>query len=477
MKTIDKQSPFLKAHLRDGGVALFSRWSVDTSARTVIGQAQVYDAYRSSASTRLSPLPVDSVVLFETNVVSNASGVVDLSMMSAVSALTSVICLTNPKACFGSCPTFYVEGGNGELLQAEGFSASILPSLEATDIDALCRAVPQDGDFRVTMKNEAYETHVVRSVNLLVAPRTADERVFVTPSGSYWKATKMFGPDRASGPEGDCKQIVQSFDGSERFSVTDSNDLASREQLELHFSDVPKGKTGLVLAMRQTLLSTYLFYQTLSYLGKSAGEYLARFERGDFQLGGQIQNLSGILGGIKIFMKQSDSLRFVEEVSETGPLAIDTHLLLLPDDHPADLTLVLEMTRGAWRIDWAALAGLDSEVFPQRIFPSRVLHNGTVDENGRVNLLKSSRGVTTLPGDEYEFLYQLPAAGQYEYFLESRGYYLEWMREEWYKEEDLTRAATLFLSPQEALRTMAPEFKKVESTMETMFWSSKYVRR
>jgi hypothetical protein len=75
-------------------------------------------------------------------------------------------------------------------------------------------------------------------------------------------------------------------------------------------------------------------------------------------------------------------------------------------------------------------------------------------------------------------VYHLPEDfRQRELFLEARGYYLEWMREEWLAEENLGRAAALFIDPAGAMRAMAPEFKRREAEMETAFWGSKYVRR
>ena len=59
-------------------------------------------------------------------------------------------------------------------------------------------------------------------------------------------------------------------------------------------------------------------------------------------------------------------------------------------------------------------------------------------------------------------------------FLESRGYYIEWMRDEWLAEEDPVRAALMTADPEGALRLLAPEFKKTEGDMEDVFWRSRY---
>jgi hypothetical protein len=48
------------------------------------------------------------------------------------------------------------------------------------------------------------------------------------------------------------------------------------------------------------------------------------------------------------------------------------------------------------------------------------------------------------------------------------------MRQEWLAEENALYAAHMLLAPDLALRLMAPKFKKVESQMEPIFWSSRY---
>jgi hypothetical protein len=59
-------------------------------------------------------------------------------------------------------------------------------------------------------------------------------------------------------------------------------------------------------------------------------------------------------------------------------------------------------------------------------------------------------------------------------FLESRGYYLEWMRDEWVREESRFGSLLMFLAPRLALRMLAPRFKAIEADIESQFWSSRY---
>ncbi len=69
---------------------------------------------------------------------------------SGISVAMTIYCITNPKACFGSCPTYYADVDGEPMLQAEGFSASVAPALERDDIDALFRTRPTGERFELT---------------------------------------------------------------------------------------------------------------------------------------------------------------------------------------------------------------------------------------------------------------------------------------------------------------------------------------
>ena len=89
----------------------------------------------------------------------------------------------------------------------------------------------------------------------------------------------------------------------------------------------------------------------------------------------------------------------------------------------------------------------------------------------------SSGCVVTLPGDSYTLVYERPMDfANRELFLESRGYYLEWMREEWMQEENPLALAELLLLPGRALKRLAPAYKELEPQFEAAFWGSRYAR-
>lgn len=481
---IDDRAPYLIAHMRSGHAYVLDTWTIHEAERTVTGQGRRLDASRAVIGQDAYTVPIDSVALFETNVVRLPADAVIIRGLTIVVGIAAILgtailiyCLTEPK-CFGSCPTFYVWDGERMKLQAEGFSASVSPSLEATDVDALAHARPEGRTLEVVMKNEAPETHVVRYAHVLAASRPPGGRVYAATDGSFRQATRVIPPRRCIALEGDVTEALLGFDGRERTSTADSTDLAARETIEVTFPTLPDGEVGIVLASRQSLLTSFLFYQGLAYLGRSAGAWLASIERG---MPGALDQAGGIartLGGIEIETRSGDGAwHRITEVRETGPLATDVRVIPLPAGAltAASPVVRLRMARGAWRVNQVALASLGPRVEPVRLRPERVLKDDRPDQEARRLLADTTGALVTLPGDTYTIRYRLPEHPErYELFLETRGYYLEWIREQWLATEDPLRAAMMGARPREALRSLASEYKSIEAEFERNFWGHRH---
>ena len=483
-------SPILKAHLKDGRLYVFDQWQFDPKSRVVTGHAGVLGIDRGRAVPGTYRLPLDEVALFETNApIRGAPALAAMAVVTAISVGVTAVCLLNPKACFGSCPTFYTWDGQRMALQAEGFSDSIAPALEDTDIDALYRTRPSDRSLLVRMTNEALETHVVKRVQILTVPRPTDGgRVFYAAGDGFYSSGKLRPPDRCTAPEGPCEVALRSFDGNERSSLADAHNLATREELTLQFAEPPSGRPALVIAARQTLLTTFLLYQGLAYLGSQATAALSELER-DPSLRKRVNDTHHLLGGIEVQVRPSTrggrvsaaggpgdgDWKTVGEVFETGPIATDVHLVHLPPLPPGSVQVRLRMTRGDWRIDWVALTEVNQRIEPGKLNARSI--TGTIDE-GRQNVdVQPGTTIVTLPGDTYELNFELPEHPErYELFLSSTGYYLEWIREQWLAEESRSRAAMMLYTPSLALRMLAPAYKRQEPDMERLFWGSRYAR-
>jgi hypothetical protein len=476
---MQKNDLYLKIHMYNGAVYVLSQWTVDSVTHSIMGQGKLLDAYRQELEEGTFTVDIDSVAIFETNKVRPSATIAPMAIITGISVAVTAYCIVNPKACFGSCPTIYTHDGDYETLQAEGFSASIAPSLEATDIDVLHIRVPNEQKVHLQVKNEALETHVIRSLDLLAVPRKPTSRIFLGIDGNFYQTQAPLQPKSCLTGAEDCLEKVRHLDGTERFSTTDPTDLSEKEVLDLRFECKDCDSVGLIIGCRQSLLSTYLIYTGLGFLGTQAGSWMAELERGGVSARYSAGSMGRMLGGIDVLVEQPDGeFRCVGSVNETGPLAIDVHVVPLPSSATGhERKVQLRLTRGHWRIDYLALVGLKSAATPISVRPSEVFHNSVVDREARQRLLDSTLTLTTFPGDEYMLVYDLPGfAEDYELFVESRGYYIEWMRDEWLADEDMTRAAEMFLAPQQALRRLAPEFKQVEAEMENVFWNSKYAK-
>lgn len=471
-----EQSPLLKIHMHDGNLYVLNEWDTDKQKEFISGRGFLLNANRDTLSRGLLNVSVDSIAIIETNTVKTSGSITGLTVFMGITAAITIACITNPKACFGSCPTFYVNDGEGEHLLAEGFSSSISPSMEATDIDALFKLKPQCGNFEIEMRNEALETHVVRKTDIIAVRHSPGTRVFADGGGNFWESASLNLPAVASADEGDIRSLISATDNNERFSPADSSYLGAKEYIDLEFNSVKAGKAGLVIGCRQTLLSTYLLYQAYAYMGNNAGYWIAQIERNNLKR--KEYPIEKIIGGIEVYVPDKNGVwNLAGIIDEQGPLATDYHFIPLGEIAGECQKIRLKMTKGNWRIDYVSLASATEQVQPVRIEPAEVYKEGKPDKDALEILRDSSRSLVTLPGDSYKINYVLPDDGNsYELFLESRGYYLEWIRKEWIAEENPALLAQMLYAPQNALRRLAPQFKAVEAGMEKHFWNSKYAK-
>lgn len=471
----------LKVHMNSGELYMLRSWSVDTAARELKGAGTHYTIRRDSSDAPSASIPFDSIALLEANRHRNAItfGTIGVGIFTGLGAYVSAVCLADPKSCFGSCPTFYVEGDDPTRVQAEGFSASVARVLSARDVDALTRPAVRGNRVAIHMRNEAWETHVVQSVNLLVAPQPPDGRVLHGTDSAYYPATNIRPPRKCDAAEGACLTQVGTLDGVERSSLADSLDLAVRESIELEFENTPE-RPGLVLSARNSLITTFLFYESMGFVGRNVGAVVASMERNGRAYAESHFGMAKLLGAIEVQLWMDEAWRTVGEFGEPGPIAADTKVVPLPRDLPNGevLRVRLRLTKGNWRVDWVALTSLGDRVRPTRIEPSAVEQHGKSNPTALAWLRDDKRHLVSLPGDDYRLLFDLPAkARDLELFLESEGYYYEWMREEWLAGENQAMAALVLFNPGEALRRLAPAYKTREREMDRLFWTSRFTRQ
>ena len=235
--------PFLKAHLDNGDVCIFKdTWQVDSAQFYISGEGTRYDYNRNKIFQGKLIILLDSVAIFENNnkiLNSESSRNNALTNLMTLDVLLGIVCITNPKAFFGSCPTFYInEHDDFYYADAEGFSNAILPSLEYFDINALNNEENTDNIFSITMKNEALETHCVKDVKLYAYPRNKDERIYQSRDNDFYLCKNYYKVNQATEYQGHITYLVNSKDREERFSTADENNLSSREEIFKDFNNI-----------------------------------------------------------------------------------------------------------------------------------------------------------------------------------------------------------------------------------------------
>lgn len=470
----------LKVHLKSGELIVLDEWTVAPGRDRLSGSGRAYSATREAKGpTTRQDVALDEVALLETNAPESITsvGLGALAVTTTVLGTLTGYCVVNPKGCFGSCPTFYVEGIDGrepDRPQAEGFSGSIARALEADDVDALLLARPGGSTVTLTMRNEALETHAVRQARLLAVPRPPGGRVLAGIDDRFHPASAPIPPVACQAPEGDCLASLGTGPGADRVSTADAADLATRETVELVFPPA-RGALGLAIGARQTLLSTFLFYQTMAHVGRGAGEFLAAIERGGPEAGRRAMGMARVLGGIDVEVAEgAGPWRSIGSFDEPGPIAGDLRVLPFEGSGAGPLRARLRLARGHWRLASVTLARLGAPTDATRLAPVSVERDGRRDEAAEA-LLATGRHLVTHPRDAYRLRFRLPpSAAPLELFLESQGYYYEWMRAEWLAEEDPRLVALALGDPAEALRQLAPAYKKQEPDLEQAFWSSRF---
>jgi len=473
----------LKAHLKDGSVYVLYDWQALVDDSTLTGFGRHLDLNRKVLEEREKPekssafvspfaIPFDRIALVETND-PGASLAGGLTFMTGVTAVVAVICLTNPKACFGSCPTFYASNGDSLVLMAEGFSTSVAPSLEKSDVDMLYHAQSKK-NFELLVTNEALETHSICSADILAFDKKPGERIFATSIDEFYRCRDLCPPKAISGSEELNLSDLRAADGREYYSLADAENLCSKEELIVTFDPQSQSRQlGLIIGKRQTLLTTYLMYQGLAYMGGGVGYWMAEQERKGFETS---ESIFSLLGGIEIYAESPDgNWQLCDVIHETGPIATDFNLVRLPDQESSSVRVKIRMNKGLWRIDYLALAGIEGKAEPVVVEPCRVEKHIGKEEDALARLLNDDEYLVTMPGDSYTIHYELPFESS-EIFLRSRGYYLEWIRDEWVKEQNFKKLNLMVNKPELFLKKAAKDYKLIEPTMEETFWSSRYVK-
>jgi len=488
ISNLNPKKKYLKVHLTDGRLYVLHTWRINSADRKVIGLGNYLDVNRRIIESRGSSeknqkvkgnfqsflISYDDIVIIETNDKGKPAGLAALLTVGALTTTASIFCVANPKACFGSCPTFYIEHDTVSKLVAEGFSSSIGRALQEKDVDLINFPMQKDSSLKITVKNEALETHMIQKISLLVVPKDPASKVLQEMNGDFYEVSNIQSPITTEWNRTDILRYVKGRDEWEWFSLADSFDLTAKEEIFLEFPN-PGKEIAFIIDKRQTLMTTFLFYHSLALMGRGAAYYMTQMETSKPYLRKRVTHVYDLLGGIDIYVaNQKGSWDFVNSVREAGPIVSDTHLVRIPPVSGETVKVRLRMTKGLWRINSTSVANVKKKVIPQRLAPALVTKDGVADDSARLKMTGSKDYLVTFPGDVYDIMFDGEYTSDNEYFIESEGYYIEWMREEWLRDENIRQVKRIIMFPSAYLKRMAAHYKIAEPQMEKTFWNSKY---
>ncbi|MCP4441567.1 MAG: hypothetical protein GY810_21880 [Aureispira sp.] len=489
-------TPFVKVHMNNGDVYVLYSWEIlGEEGETLSGNGVLYNYARTRlGESKDYQINADDIAIIETNDFSAfkkkntgriAALVIPLSIGGAA-ILTPVLGLA-ALAIFGSCPTYYT-GDNTtaapHTIDAETFSNAISPSMERRDLDALNFSTPKgQKTFKLTLRNEALETHIIDYVKIKAIPKKSSEKVFhefdiASKTDNYYVCNTIVPAQKVLIDNQDQSEVLRAMDNKEYFASANPKDLGAKQFIDLEFDASQLEQAGMVLRFRQSLLTTFLFYESMGYMGRYIADIFAKIEK-NTNTRAALDAPMELLGKIDILVwdENKKDWELNTQFYELGPLAKNLQirpLELSNIDKDKPLKIRLEFSRALWRLDYVALANIKEQVTPKELELTEVTIDNNVDTEVQ-ELLKSDDGkkLNSWPGDSFVLEYKLPQKeAEYELFLESKGYYIEWMREEWLEKQNRWKLMNMLKMNKTTWRKLAKEYKAKEAELETLFWNN-----
>ena len=475
-------SSALKAHLSDGSTIVFPDGAL-VAHNTVYGTGKRYSPQRVHVGP-VSTIPLDSIIGMETFTTEHDAGKTFLYSTLATAAVIAggigLACAADPK-CFGSCPTFYADSAGTPVLEAEGFSYSIAPLLEARDVDRLRAQPDANGILKLQVWNEALETHYINHLELIEATHAPNELVIPDENRRPLAVSDFIANvrarDRASR---DVSAPLAKGDGV--LFATDDRTLGAvsasdmDDHIDLTFAR-PAGadSIAIVLRMRNSLLNTILFYD---YMLARPGARSLDWMQSDLGKIGPTVALgrwyNGKLG-MRILVEKDGGWEQVSKLSDYGPIAWRDVGAVIPVRARGDSVRVrLAFLADQWRIDRLSVAAHVRRV-PSRAISASDVEGATGDHEQvplRAIASADEEYLQTSPRQRFTVSFDggKGAGAPRTFLLVSQGYYTEWVRGSWMTGK---RDTTAFQPEDATLLHALRSWRAQKDSMETQFYRSR----
>lgn len=466
-----------RLHLLDGSIALVrSPWTI--ARDTVLGSFAVYDP-RLQLTDSLRALPLDRVAGIETYIAKTNSGAsIGASVLATGVAALGTAALA--VAIFGSCPTVYSDSAGVERLESEGFSYSLAPLLEARDVDLLRARPGADGRIRLTVRNEAAETHYINHIELLAVQHADSEAVAPDATGlplalggwvSY-RATDRDGRN-AVATLAEADSLVYASD-SASFNPADTTRL--HDWISITLPAVDADSVAILLRARNSLFTTVLLYdQMLARRGAHAVDWIGR----DLADIGSVLALSRWYSaelGMHLQVRDGAAWRDAARLGDPGPIAWEETAVVVPVRRGVPNTVRLWFPTDAWRIDRVRVAANFRRPRWRAIAAESLRDPRGIEQDSlRAQIAEADDAyLVTQPGDAFTVDFPTRSADDGDQFLLAmQGYYIEWIRPAWAARPD----AGPFMPGNDVLRHTLERWQQQRNLFEQRFFGSRLAVR
>lgn len=418
---------------------------------SIKGYAQLFNFESTDGIYRHRTIPLENVATINCYEETTSGGRHFASFLFSITgpplAVLSLYCASCPKCCFGSCPTIYTKGTDGYILETELFSESISRQLKNSDVDLLSQKIDNNGNVELMITNEALETHYIDKFDLMAISHPIGSKLFPTFNDSLILVRSTTKPSKAYNRDGkDISDLIQNDDckyyrtGTENISdfkngiLFDWIDISSNIPEELD-------KVKVVIKYRNTLLSTILLYDVvLASQGIEALEWTEKMNN-DADYAADFKMIYNNFSGIDIQSKENNTWQKFGSLKDAGPITWRYAAIEMPVNEDSSLNIRLKFISDNMMIDYIAID--TSSTFNDKIkmdFPIslEVKNESNTIKNEVYGFIKKDdkKYLITNPGDSYTLKYEFPKRSDTEQTLVifSSGYYNEWIRGEWVRE-------------------------------------------
>lgn len=476
-----------KAYLINDNIIIF-RNGFSKEDDYLIGQYQIFD-YKGNFLGTGSKVSVDSIVTITQYQETTSGGMYFASTLNifwgAPLTALAVYCLACPKCCFGSCPTVYVPSDNGYVLQAELFSKCISRQLEENDLDKLYYSIPSSGEINLRITNEALETHYINKFNLYAVTHSKGIKIYQNNKDEFVQIKDLISSGKIFSSSGNDISELLNEDDNKYFRSDADKILELRKSPVMDFIDIStttspgKDKIKMLIKYRNTLLTTTLLYDVvIGSQGINALEWTQKMNE-DRIYAMQFKAVYDMFSGIFVEVNKNNTWIEIGKFQDAGPINWKYSVVEIPVENDGGIVEArLKFIPDNVMIDYIAFDTTDSnENFTvEKINPLRITDYTNQKRNDISEFINEddNRYLITIPGDCYFFHYDFkkPSDKETSLFIESKGYYNEWIRGNWIKEKNTLYSFNLF-DIQGTLNKLVDSWLENKDLLEQEFFNSR----